>query len=71
MKDGELDWKDVSISLAASNARLCSIALAADALALEVELMLEAFKRDYAHTEWRMKLAQKALDAYKITRSGT
>jgi hypothetical protein len=68
-RSDEKDWQGVAVSLAASNARLCGIAIDADKLAAEVEKLLEAHGRDTA-VSWRFKLVRDALDAYKITRNG-
>jgi hypothetical protein len=57
--DPEYDWKDVSVALAASNARLCEIALKADELAAAVE----------RHGDRHFAI-RAALDAYKIARTG-
>jgi hypothetical protein len=64
------DLREAVQMLAGDNARLCTITLAADELAREVEKMLEAVKRTPEYTEWRCKLVQSALDAFKIARQG-
>lgn len=61
MSDDTPDWKAVSVSLAADNARMCGIILAADAL-------VEAADK-YARTGQRADLI-RAVDAYRITRQG-
>ena len=58
------DWKDISIALAASNARLCAIALKADDLAAAVAAL------EHAHTFANLDKLQAALDDYKITWNG-
>lgn len=63
------DWKGVSVSLAADNARMCGIIIASDELAREVELLLEAMTRG-SYVSFRRDILQRALDAYKIVRSG-
>lgn len=55
----EREWKGVAQTLAADNARLCTIALAADALATALE----------KHGEQHFAI-KAALDAYKIVRNG-
>ncbi len=77
----QVDWKNVSVQLSASNARLCDIALKADELAKAVEALLA----DDAHTgdancqagdcdscpyRDREPALQAALDNYKIVRNG-
>lgn len=57
--DSEYEWKDAAVALAASNERLCRIALAADELAKAIE----------NHGERHFAI-RAALDAYKITRNG-
>lgn len=54
---GDYDWKLAAQTLAADNARLCSIAIAADALA-------EAAAKSSAPA------IRDALDAYKVVRNG-
>jgi len=59
-KDDVETWRNAAQTLAADNARLCAIALAADKLAEAVERELETGEH----------LAQPALDAYKVVRQG-
>lgn len=64
-------WQDVSVSLAATNERACRVILAADELAAELEKLEESWRRcDRGYHEWRLKIALKALENYKIVRSG-
>lgn len=69
--EDDIDWKAVSISLAATDERMCRMILAADALALEVERMLEGMERQPAYTNFRAQLVQKALEKYKVVREGS
>lgn len=64
------DLEEAIQILAADNARLCGILIAADALALELERMLESAERSPEFNRWRGGLVQRALEAYKIVRSG-
>jgi hypothetical protein len=60
----EVDWKEIAKGLAASNERLCRIALAADELAAAVPA-------DGTSLTWvEARALKKALENYKITRNG-
>mgnify|MGYP003579279658 CR=1 FL=1 len=56
-------WRDAAQMLAASNAKFCTIAMAADALA-------NAAGRMIAGETYSRSLLRDALDAYKIARQG-
>lgn len=60
----EPEWKNAAQMLAADNARLCEIALKADALALEVGRLLGT-------GTYSMAKIRRAFEAYTIVRNGT
>lgn len=64
------DLENAVSMLAADNARLCDIGIAADKLAEEVERLLEDEDRGSPYLKWRLKILWRALEAYKVVRNG-
>ena len=64
MRPEPVDWKNIAVQLAASNARLCKIALHGDELAKAVEALVQD-----APSGLYINL-RTALADYKITRNG-
>ena len=63
--ESKYDWKEISVTLAADNARLLGIAIVANKLAALVEDIVES----RANSSWRLNLS-KLLDEYKIASQG-
>lgn len=74
--EGEAFWRDSASTMAADNARLCEIALKADALAKAARDLLASAKIDPRQPAqsriscWAEQQLQDALDAYNIVRQG-
>jgi hypothetical protein len=66
------DLENAVQMLAADNARMCDILIAADKLTAEVAKLLESTERESAYSvmQWRAKLVRAALDNYSQTRTG-